>query len=195
MRQKMKTPGLAALLAMAAASHCAAGQPAAAQVATVTVCIEGDPGVLMNVRPWASAMFASIDVRINWRERRSCPVGVGAVQVSLCHESRGIQNSRALASSKPSERTIVVFLDRVQELNRNYRGPSVMAHVLVHEIAHVLEGVRRHSATGIMKSRWDHDDLLEMRHKSLHFAQEDVKLIQEGLTIRQARAATAAAAQ
>ena len=85
----MKTTRLAAMLAMAGASLCA-GQSAAAQKATVTVCMEPDPLVLMGVRPLASAMFASIGVRIDWRERDSCPVGVGAIQVRLSHDSTSI---------------------------------------------------------------------------------------------------------
>src|ERR1035441_1563634 len=80
--QEMKTTRLVAMLAMAGASLCA-GQSAATQKATVTVCMEPDQHVLMGVRPLASAMFASIGVRIAWHERDSCPVGVGAVQVRL----------------------------------------------------------------------------------------------------------------
>jgi hypothetical protein len=42
----------------------------------------------------------------------------------------------------------------------------------VHEITHVLEGIDRHSATGIMKDRWDDNDYAEMRRKPLRFAPE-----------------------
>src|ERR1022692_837572 len=81
--QEMKTTRLVAMLAMAGASLFA-GQSAATQKATVTVCMEPDQHVLMGVRPLASAMFASIGVRIDWpmfasigvridwRERDSC---------------------------------------------------------------------------------------------------------------------------
>src|ERR1022692_4940389 len=131
----MKTTRLVAMLAMAGASLFA-GQSAAPQKATVTVCMEPDQHVLMGVRPLASAMFASIGVRIDWRERDSCPAGVGAIQVRLSYNSTGMRNSEALAFAQPYEGTVVVFLDRVQELNRN-GVRSVMAHVLVHEITHV----------------------------------------------------------
>lgn len=189
----MKTKRLAAMLAMAGASLYAA-QGAATQKATVTVCMEPDPHVLMGVRPLASAMFASIGVRIDWREPDSCPVGVGAIQVRLSYDSTSMRNSKALAFAQPYEGSIVVFLDRVQELNRN-GGPSVLAHVLVHEITHVLEGIDRHSATGIMKARWNYNDYLEMRRKPLVFAQEDVNLIYAGLRVpRVAPAVTVARA-
>jgi len=180
----MKTKRLAAMMALAGASLCA-GQSAPAQKATVTVCMEPAPHVLMGVRPLASAMFASIGVRIDWRELDSCPAGVSAIQVRLSHDSTRVRDfgAEALAFARPYTRTVVVFLDRVQELNRNAGVWSVMAHVLVHEITHVLEGIDRHSATGIMKARWDYRDYFEMDRKSLPFAQEDVNLIYNGLKV------------
>jgi hypothetical protein len=151
------------------------------------------PQVLMGVRPLASAMFGSIGVRIEWHERDSCPAGVGAIQVHLSHDSTGVRDSRAdaLAFAQPYVRTIVIFLDRVQELNRN-GGPSVLAHVLVHEITHVLEGIDRHSANGIMKAHWNDRDYLEMRRKPLVFAEEDVNLIYAGMKVPRVPPATGA---
>jgi len=187
----MKTQRLTAMLAIAGASLCA-GKRATAHEASVTVCMDPAPQVLMGVRALASAMFASIGVRIAWRERDSCPVGVGAIQVRLSQDSTGVRDSgaEALAFAQPYAGSIVVFLDRVQKLNRN-GGPSLLAHVLAHEITHVLEGIDRHSATGIMKAHWSDQDYVEMRRKPLVFAQEDVDLIYAGLKIpRVAPAAT-----
>src|ERR1017187_648583 len=108
--QEMKTKRLAAMFVMAGAGLCA-GQDASAQKATVIVCMDPAPQVLMGVRPTASAMFVSIGVRIDWRERDYCPVGVGAIQVHLLHNAGGDRTSNrdALAFSRPYEGTIVVF--------------------------------------------------------------------------------------
>ncbi len=182
----MKTTHLVAMVAIAGASLCA-GQSGTAQKATVTVCIESGPHVV-GVQPLASKMFASIGVRIDWRARNSCPVGVGAIQVHMSYDPPGKRKFKTLAFSQPYEGIIVVFPDHVHELNRD-GGPSLMAHVLVHEITHVLEGISRHSATGIMKARWDANDFSEMDYKPLPFAQEDIDLIYAGLMARQARAA------
>ena len=73
-----------------------------------------------------------------------------------------------MVCARPYVGTIVAFPNRVQEVNPN-GGPSVMAHVLVHEITHVLEGVARHSGTGVMKARWDDRDYFEMRRKPRPF--------------------------
>ncbi len=127
-----------------------------------------------------STMFASIGVTIDWHWQESCPAGVGAIQVRMSHDSHSVRDLKALAIARPSEGSVVVFLDRVQALDRS-GVRSVMAHVLVHEITHVLQRIDRHSATGIMKARWDGHDYLEMRFKPLPFAQEDVDLIYDAL--------------
>jgi hypothetical protein len=186
----MKTTSLVAMLAMWEANLCA-GQSTAAQEATVTICIDPDPDVRMGVRPLASNMFASTGVRIDWHDRDSCPIGVGAIQVRMSHNPPSIRKFKTLAFAEPYDRNvIVVFPERVQELNRN-GVPSVLAHVVVHEITHVLEGIDWHSATGIMKARWDDNDYFQMRRKPLPFALEDVSLIYDGLKVRQGRVANA----
>src|ERR1017187_7689272 len=92
----MKTTRLVAMLAMAGASLFA-GQSAAPQKATVNVCMENAPYILIGVRPLASAMFASIGVRIAWHELDSCPAEVGAIQVRLSHDAPSIRNSASEA--------------------------------------------------------------------------------------------------
>src|ERR1035438_822646 len=80
------------------------------------------PYILIGVRPLASAMFASIGVRIAWNELDSCPAEVGAIQVRLSHDAPSIRNSAseaALAFAQPYARTIVVFIERVRQLHRN----------------------------------------------------------------------------
>jgi hypothetical protein len=56
-----------------------------------------------------------------------------------------------------------------------------MAHVLVHEIVHLLERVDRHSGTGIMKARWTTADYQIMQREPLAFAQEDLEWIHRAL--------------
>jgi hypothetical protein len=73
---------------------------------------------------------------------------------------------------------ITVFLDRIEEM----RAPSnVLAHVMVHEITHLLQGVGRHSASGVMKEVWSARDFGWMRIKPLSFTPVDVELIYASL--------------
>jgi hypothetical protein len=59
------------------------------------------------------------------------------------------------------------------------------------KITHILEGVTRHSAYGVMKARWVIEDYSQMQLKSLEFADEDIDLIYRGLAVREARAMVA----
>ena len=181
----MKATRFGVLLAVAGASLLG-GQSATERKATATVCMKPDQQMLMGVRPLASAIFARIGVGIDWREPNSCPAGVGVIRVEWSYDSRRYPHAEALAFAKPYAGTIVVFVDRVQEMDRS-GVRFVMAHVLVHEITHIIEGIDRHSASGVMKAHWNADDYFAMRRKPLMFAQEDIDLIHAGLKTRRAR--------
>jgi hypothetical protein len=60
----------------------------------------------------------------------------------------------------------------------------LLAHVMVHEITHILERADRHSAEGLMKASWTPDDLVKMAYKPFSFDPVDVVLIREGLANR-----------
>ena len=70
------------------------------------------------------------------------------------------------------------FIDRIEEM----RAPTnVLAHVMVHEITHLLQGIGRHSATGVMKEVWTAGDFGGMRLRPLPFTPLDIDLIYVGL--------------
>jgi hypothetical protein len=74
-----------------------------------------------------------------------------------------------------------VFVDRIEGMST----PSeVLAHVMVHEITHLLQGFSRHSATGVMKERWTSGDFGEMRWRELALTPLDIELIYSGLAQR-----------
>ena len=79
---------------------------------------------------------------------------------------------------------IVIFYDRVEPLLRGHHAPqaTVLGYVLAHEIAHVLQGIVRHSEAGIMRARWTDNDLQQMGSRELRFTREDVQLIQQRLS-------------
>jgi hypothetical protein len=86
---------------------------------------------------------------------------------------------------------IVVFYSRVCQKMSPARVPVLLAHVLAHEIAHILQGVQRHSESGLMKPQRDDADFFEMARKPLGFTEEDVDLIYRGLDARKFHAASA----
>lgn len=63
--------------------------------------------------------------------------------------------------------------------------PCLLAHVMAHEITHMLQGVSRHSLTGVMKPRWDRNDYSQMAWRPLAFTEGDIALIQLGMKARE----------
>jgi len=51
----------------------------------------------------------------------------------------------------------------MQNAYRPRATTMLLAHVLVHEIADILEGVDQDSEEGVMKAHWTADDLLSSR--------------------------------
>jgi hypothetical protein len=61
---------------------------------------------------------------------------------------------------------------------------ALLAHVLAHEITHVLQGGDRHSETGIMQAHWTAKEIGRMASNPLSFTPEDIELINKGLAMR-----------
>jgi hypothetical protein len=129
-------------------------------------------------------MFAQIGVDVEWRiVGSSCPED--ALLVSFDRETPASFYPGALAYALPYEGLqIHVFYDRIQATVNQARVRYLLAHVLAHEITHMLEGVLRHSSTGVMKAQWDNKDYEQMAWKPLPFTPDDVVLIHDGLIRR-----------
>jgi hypothetical protein len=72
---------------------------------------------------------------------------------------------------------------------------KLLAHVIVHEVTHILQGVVRHSDSGIMKAWWSPKDYEQMERAPLAFTADDIDLIQLGLAKRAAKASNANASR
>ena len=142
---------------------------------SVSVCIEGDglPDVQL-ARLLAGKIFARIGTGIEWR-CSGAPDQPIMIAMSTNTPDGGYPD--ALAYAQPFTRRIQVFYDRVRNYPPGLRA-HLLAHVLAHEIAHVLEGIARHSDTGIMKAHWDRGDFRKMELMNLAFTPYDVLLIQ-----------------
>jgi hypothetical protein len=90
-----------------------------------------------------------------------------------------------MAFALPKERVhITVFWDRVQHAKSFVSTSVLLAHVLVHEITHILQGIGRHSDSGVMKARWTGEDYEAMVRKPLPFTSDDIELIRRGAAAR-----------
>jgi hypothetical protein len=136
----------------------------------------------------ASSMFATIDVKIVWRNGElSASSPQRAIAIRLARNTAKAEKPGALAYAKPCEGIhVVVFWDRMEV---GLIPTELLAHVMVHEITHILEGVSRHSESGIMRAQWSEDDHKMMKKHPLSFAPEDMELIYRGLAARNASSA------
>ena len=159
----------------------------------VVVCMEPGTDIFgaLRAQTVASKIFAEIGVKIEWHRQNSCPAD--ALLVSISNSTPADLLPGALAYALPYEGThIVVFDDRIQKTVEPGSAPYLLGHVLAHEITHILQGVNRHSESGVMKAHWGSDDFLKMKWKSLSFTEEDVTLIHLSLDARPSRRAGSA---
>jgi hypothetical protein len=149
----MKTMAMATVTAVFGTSAWAE-QPAATAAPVVTVCIDRSPGGPdYMVEGEASKIFSAIPVAVVWRPRRQCQTS-DAIRIRLNSRTPGDLMPGALAFAQPYRGTYIeIFYDRVRATVPAESVPHLLAYVLVHEIAHILQGVARHSETGIMKAR------------------------------------------
>jgi hypothetical protein len=186
----MKIPVITILAAagMVAQAH---GEPDA-RAATVTVYVRagvGDPDLkLFLAEGIASRMFAKAGVHIQWRtDRPKLDEPNPPILLDITSNTPATLKPGALAYALVYEGVhIKVFWDRVQESAKCNPGLAhkLLAHVMVHEITHVLQRINRHSADGVMKARWTQRDILQMGRKPLPFEGDDIWWIHDGLAAR-----------
>lgn len=138
----------------------------------------------------AADMFARIGVTLNWKLGLPSPSESAPIIVEFVGSTPASLLPGAWAYALPYEGVhIRIFWDRLQ---RERSPERLLAHVLVHEITHILQGVDRHSAEGIMNLRWTDDERLALERRPLGFTEEDVDLIYRGMDARGARGPKAA---
>jgi len=142
--------------------------------------------IAMSTMKW---MFARIGIRmaaVNGQPKPSAsPDGSVAILVVFTPDTSDGSHSEALAYALPygeAGTKITVLWDRIHYLGGgSERESHLLAHVLAHEIGHVLKCTSGHAATGVMKAHWDAEDLDAMNKKALEFTAADAYLIREGL--------------
>jgi hypothetical protein len=171
---------------MAAAAGAWGAETGAPAARSLTVCMDAVAEISMyRVTATAGRIFARVGVRIHWHTIAACPVSPGVIKITFEERTPNTEHPGALAYALPYEGThIVVFYDRLRECVEGAQLPTLLAYVAVHEITHILQGVCRHSANGIMKAHWDQHDHFAMRTNALIFTAYDEDLLHAGLDKR-----------
>jgi hypothetical protein len=154
----------------------------------VTVCFTARGSALTSAATdIATLTFQRAGVAIEWKQASLRPSGMAStwLRVELVDTTPPGRRLGELAVSypyAPCSKGITVFYDRLRSLAR---GPSqesaLLAYVLVHEITHVIQGVARHSNTGIMKDQWNEQDRTAIFQRRLAFETWDVLLLRQSL--------------
>ena len=163
----------------------------AADVQTVTIYVENRlaPKDDFAARRQVQQMFATAGVRIVWRDGAPSSAEISLEHPIIVHfvlHTPVSDHPGALAFALPYEGMhLRIFYDRVQYANPRWTQ-AVLVHVLVHEITHLLQGMDRHSETGVMKAHWTAEDYRVMTWRPLSFTAHDIELIHAGLQARNA---------
>ncbi len=192
----MKTATMMTMAAMLGSMAWAGGKSGNRKV---VACLEESGGILADVpkaRMIAIEVFQSAGVNLEMLTGlRSCEGQRDqAILVSVSMNTPSDLPPGVLARALLFEGLhIRVFYDRiVSEAHDRQLRPYLLAYVIVHEITHILEGVDRHSDSGIMKAHWGSDEYALMRSGQLRFAEEDIELIHLGLAAPVAHPASGA---
>jgi hypothetical protein len=186
------------LISGAAAVLAGVGAQAADSGPGLAVCVQNglpvNSFVMARAQAIVTSVFSEAGVRIEWLPARQCRnADANVFRLEMDAEVPARFGPEAMAYALPygpSGTAIHIFCNRVIQTHRDLPG-EVLGHVIAHEIGHVLEGIARHSADGLMKPRWDVRDYCKMRSGLLPFAGEDVVLMQLSLRRRSPAALTA----
>jgi hypothetical protein len=179
----MKITGVAVMAVMVGTSVSANAVPADERKVMVCMAPMADIRLEKRTKAVSSGIFAGIGAKIQWHNLSKCPTE--GILITFSNETPASLMPGALAYALPYEGThIVVFFDRVMEKPGNVS--ILLGHVITHEVTHILQGVARHSESGVMKANWTGADYQQMIREPLQFTAEDVLLIHRGLKARDA---------
>ena len=144
------------------------------------------PRIRMEAQGVASRIFATAGVHIDWRTGQPKAYGPEPpLVIEITSNTPETFHRGNLAYALVYEGVhIRIFYDRLRNPDRPHATTMLLAHVMVHEITHMLEATDRHSPEGLMKASWTPNDLVQMANKPFPIDPVDVVLIREGLVNR-----------
>ena len=72
-----------------------------------------------------------------------------------------------------------VLYEPLAELAAHYHAPAsqLLGHAVAHEIGHLFLGANSHSPHGLMRARWDENDVQRAVERNLLFTRQQAELI------------------
>jgi hypothetical protein len=158
----------------------------ATQAAGIPLCLTrftiADNGSILLAQAIVTRVFADAGVRVEWLSGKQCkyaPSGTLYLILDATAPSHFKSETMGYAQPYSSGTAVHIFYDRIREDHRADFA-LVLGHAMAHEIGHVLQGVARHSESGIMKGLWSYREFGDMHLGRMRFAPEDILLLQLG---------------
>jgi len=165
----------------------------------VNLCMEPAqelPISITRAKSLVAYIFAQVGVNLTWHTRLSDCDGSTwtAFKIRWTADAPFTSGAGALAAAHPfgaSAASITIYEVPLQRFLGQYgNAPEVvLAYVLAHELAHVMQGLDRHSDSGILKASWSYSDYYRMLSGALTFTAKDMELIRAGLETKRSNTA------
>lgn len=161
--------------------------PATAQP-SITVTLYDIAGLRREIREATKAetsrIFFAAGIRLEWVE---CEVAGTPVNLPECAKPTGptrlmLQLVPGANKQHPKSSGMAVlrngsgvyaclYPERVEQLARdaNWEFGDLLGHAAAHELGHLLLGSSTHAPAGVMRARWDTEDLRRLSHTGLAF--------------------------
>jgi hypothetical protein len=169
------------------------GSPNGVQLVPVHAELESSPrldwAMLSRARLVAAGILAPAGVDLQWnRKSPVMPCSRPSIVIGFTENTPAKLLPGAMAYALPyagGGTRITLFLDRMAPLFKLVNGSQagiLLGHVLAHEITHILQGIGRHSASGLMKARFSGSDFQQMLIRPMPLTPDDKRLIQQALS-------------
>jgi len=192
--------GLGMLLALGALSLQAKVVAGGGALVTVSVYDDAKVGLEMMQRAeeTATSVFQRAGIAVRWlncsvdgeltHPKGPCGKAVYPtnLQVRIVRRARSLEPG-VLGISYLSAEGIgcysEVFVEPAENLSKTFRvtTASLLGHAAAHELAHLLLGTNSHTATGIMRARWQRQELVTAGQGSLLFDRAEAQTMREHL--------------
>jgi len=162
--------------------------PASFAQQTITIHLYDSAGLLpevrMEMKAETSRIFKQAGILLEWVE---CEAAGQSVHDAEC--ARPLGKSRLMLQMIPGKKMgspsasgvaiiqkghsvyAALYPGRVKELSRdtNWEFADLLGHAAAHEIGHLLLESAGHSPAGVMRARWETEDLRRLSHHGLVF--------------------------
>lgn len=144
-----------------------------------------------------SRIFLAAGITVNWVdcERAGMPLNLAECARPLGATRLMLQLAPGANKAKPRSSGFATLQNgagsfaclypvRVQDLaiDTNWEFGDLLGHVAAHEIGHLLLRTDAHSPAGIMRARWETDDLRRLSHRGLVFLAGQLATVDGRLT-------------